>query len=172
MELIAFQMLAFLDNNVPILERLEQALRGSYRLQLWFRDRSVRLKARAVTAADFPVLSTPSYDGFVQVPFAHPRTPTLSSVCAPLLSTGTSSAFCRSIYGKPARRYVSLTTQSCEDHFRAVRAIAASDSGFSVKEFLERSHRARASVLVGSFLNSTHHKRSKIYDSRKTRITT
>ncbi len=56
-------------------------------------------------------------------------------------------------------------SQACEDHFRATRAIAGSDSGFAVKEFLAHSHRVRVSGLIGTYLNQIHHKRSKIYDS-------
>src|SRR5690242_6978432 len=65
----------------------------------------------------------------------------------------------------PVLRFSRVDPKACEDHFRAARAIAGSDAGFSVKEFLERSHRVRTAFLLGSYLNQTHHKRSRLYDS-------
>ena len=67
MEAIAFQLLAFLDMNTPVLERLENAIRASYRLQFWFKDRAARIRNGAGLAAAFPILTQCSYAGFVQV---------------------------------------------------------------------------------------------------------
>lgn len=117
-------------------------VRASFRLQLWTWDRTRRKESGAA-------LTPACFAGYVQ------NAESLFLLCKETLERE---------FDLPIHPWL-MGSQTCEDHFRALRAVMGQDAGMDLAELLRRSHKVQVGNLLGATLSLSHHKRSRLYDS-------